>query len=72
MTQSPHTAVHDHPVPHAPDAWSGLRTLIRARLIVAVPYRATSLNRSPMTDAWAFSASMSTASLSVFGDGMGT
>ena len=36
MFESEATAVHDRAAPHAPDAWSGLRTLIRARLIVTV------------------------------------
>ena len=36
MFESEATAVHDGAAPHAPDAWSGLRTLIRARLIVTV------------------------------------
>ena len=36
MFESEATAVPDRAAPHAPDAWSGLRTLIRARLIVTV------------------------------------
>ncbi len=36
MCEAPTEAVHDRAAPHAPDAWSGLRTLIRARLIVTV------------------------------------
>ena len=36
MNATPAEAVRDRAEPHAPDAWSGLRTLIRARLIVTV------------------------------------
>ena len=36
MFESEAIAVPDRAAPHAPDAWSGLRTLIRARLIVTV------------------------------------